>query len=170
MSNNRFKFVGAVAVLLEKEGQVLLMRRANTGFADGMWSLPTGHIDGGESFAQAACREAKEEIGVDIVPDDMEFFHLSQHKYGTAHECITFFFRAKDWQGEPVNNEPDKCDDVRWFKKDELPDNLLLGMYDALLNSALPVSLQTYSLKTGETMDVLTKKQQQKGRQGPKTP
>ncbi|MDE6075059.1 MAG: NUDIX domain-containing protein, partial [Clostridia bacterium] len=55
--------------------KVLLQRRQNTGFMDGLWDLScSGHVEHGESMSQAAVREAKEELGVDISPDKIEFF------------------------------------------------------------------------------------------------
>jgi len=53
----------AVAVLIERDGKVLLVRRANTP-QKGMWTLPAGFVDAGEDPAQAAERECLEETGL----------------------------------------------------------------------------------------------------------
>ena len=45
-----------VHVLCRREGRVLLMRRAGTGFFDGLFSLPGGHVEPGESVRAAARR------------------------------------------------------------------------------------------------------------------
>lgn len=158
MSGKKFKFIAAVCVLLERDEKILLIRRANTGFADGLYTLPTGHVDGGESFVEAAARETKEEVDVSVELDDLELFHMSQHVYGPTNECITFFYKAGKWQGTPQNNEPDKCDDVQWFAKDNLPEDILLNVRDALDNIDGHVSQKTYPLAADKTMEVLSRK------------
>jgi hypothetical protein len=61
----RHKLTGDVHLLmLDGDGQVLFGRRQNTGFEDGAWHLPSGHLEAGESVVAALVREAKEEIGI----------------------------------------------------------------------------------------------------------
>ena len=55
-----------VHVLLERDGRVLLMRRAGTGFFDGLYSLPGGHVEEGESLRTTAVREMREELGIEL--------------------------------------------------------------------------------------------------------
>ena len=57
----RFKLVVAVHLILIENGKILLLRRYNTGYEDGNYSLVAGHIDGNESVIQAMQREALEE-------------------------------------------------------------------------------------------------------------
>jgi hypothetical protein len=40
-------------------------------------------------------------------------------------ERIDFFLEAHQWSGVISNQEPDKCDDLRWFSTDHLPTNLI---------------------------------------------
>lgn len=68
----RFKLIGAVHLFLIRNQQVLLLRRFNTGYEDGNYSVPAGHLDGGEQIKTAAIREAKEECGIRIAPEDLE--------------------------------------------------------------------------------------------------
>jgi 8-oxo-dGTP diphosphatase len=63
MLEERFKLVDAIFVLLIKENKVFFIRRANTGWKDGQYSLIGGHLDGDEPATVAAVREAKEEAG-----------------------------------------------------------------------------------------------------------
>jgi ADP-ribose pyrophosphatase YjhB (NUDIX family) len=51
---------------LQRAQEVFLLKRFNTGFKDNLWSLPAGRVNKGESLAQAATREVKEETGVSI--------------------------------------------------------------------------------------------------------
>ena len=61
----RAKFPVTVHLLFFREDQVLLLRRFNTGYADGQYSVPAGHLDGGESVMDAAAA-AHRETGVPI--------------------------------------------------------------------------------------------------------
>ncbi|MBI4599027.1 NUDIX domain-containing protein [Candidatus Uhrbacteria bacterium] len=120
----RFKMIPAVYVLLAREGKVLLIRRFQTGYCDGMYTLPSGHVDGGESLVTAAVREAAEEVGVRIRPDLMRLSHV-RHRNAEDGERLDFFFVAKSWEGEPTNAEPHKCDTLRWEQLQNLPANTL---------------------------------------------
>jgi 8-oxo-dGTP pyrophosphatase MutT (NUDIX family) len=122
---SRFTLVPAAYIILRKENKVLLIRRANTGYLDGFYSLPSGHIDGEEPAIQAAVREAKEEVGIDIDASDLHFVHVI-HRVAEEkdHERVDFFFETSKWKGETTNREPEKCDDIQWFSDDNLPAQL----------------------------------------------
>ncbi|MEV4253372.1 NUDIX domain-containing protein [Spirillospora sp. NPDC049652] len=109
-------------VILIRDDRVLLAQRAGTGFADGQWNLPSGKLERGESITRAAVREAREEIGVHIAEQDVEFVHLLHYRNVTGHARMGTFFLVKRWQGEPHNAEPHKCSGVGWFPLDRLPD------------------------------------------------
>lgn len=55
----------AAAVLIEKDGRVLLVRRANEPYR-GLWTLPAGFVNGNEDPAEAAARECLEETGLSV--------------------------------------------------------------------------------------------------------
>jgi 8-oxo-dGTP pyrophosphatase MutT (NUDIX family) len=112
-----------VHVLCEREGRVLLLRRAGTGFFDGLYSLPGGHVEQGESILQAAARELEEETGLQIAPDDLGWLGIIHRRSDTNR--IDFFLRALRWQGEPVLREPDKCSELGWFARNDLPENIV---------------------------------------------
>ncbi len=112
-------------VILEREGKILLARRFNTGYMDGKYQMPSGHVEANEYPAEAAAREAKEEIGVDIALHDLEFVH-SSYRINTVDDSgdyVDFFFRASKWSGELVNAEPEKCDELIWVPATDLPEN-----------------------------------------------
>jgi len=133
MSENkeeRFTLRAAAYLVLIKDGKILLSRRFNTGWRNGDYSLVAGHLDPGESIRTTVCREAKEEAGIDIALDDLKFVHVMQ-QYEDA-EYFDFYFVATKWEGEPTNCEPDKCDDMRWFGLDKLPENLVPNVRQAI--------------------------------------
>ena len=66
MAKERLKAVPASYLVPIKDGKILLLRRLNTGYEDGKYSLPAGHVETGENFTQCVVREMKEEIGISI--------------------------------------------------------------------------------------------------------
>ena len=134
MSNNteRFSLRCSVYLLLFKDNKILLSRRFNTGWMDGHYSLIAGHIDGNETVSQAMIREAFEEGKTVINKEDLIPATVIHRKANV--EYIDFFFVAKQWQGEVTIGEPDKCDDQQWFSMDNLPENLLPYIKDAVDN------------------------------------
>ena len=128
----RSRFPVAVHLFFFRDDQVLLLRRFNTGWEDGKFSVPAGHVEAGESITQAAIREAREEIGVILKPSDVEVVHAMQRK--SEEERVDFFLVAKNWAGEIVNREPGKCDDLRWYPRAALPSNIIPYVRQALEN------------------------------------
>lgn len=119
-----------VHVLLERDGRVLLMRRAGTGFFDGLYSLPGGHVEEGESLAATAVREMREELGIELAGAGLTTLGVVHRRSDTNR--IDFFLRAADWSGEPVIAEPDKCDALVWCARDALPEAIVPYIRDAL--------------------------------------
>jgi 8-oxo-dGTP diphosphatase len=89
-----------VHVLLEREGRVLLMRRAGTGFFDGLFSLPGGHVEEGESVVATAVREMAEELGVVLDPDSVAVLGVVHRRSDTNR--IDFFVRALSWRASRI--------------------------------------------------------------------
>jgi 8-oxo-dGTP diphosphatase len=114
-----------VHLILATGGKVLLLRRANTGYADGSWSVPGGCLDDGETLPAAAAREAREEIGITIDAADLEFAHLCHHADPDGQARVGVFFAARRWAGEPVNAEPGKCSEIGWHHLDSLPADVV---------------------------------------------
>ena len=131
MTKERFKLVSAVHMFFIKGNKVLLLRRFNTGYEDGNYGVPAGHLDGNESVINAAIRECAEEVAVIVKPEDAEVV-LTMHRKSTD-ERIDFFVTIKDWQGEIRNNEPNKCDDLSWFDLNSLPKNMIAYIREALM-------------------------------------
>jgi len=129
----RAKFPITVHLLFFRNDQVLLLRRFNTGYADGMYSVPAGHLDGDEPVRAAAQREALEEIGVHINIKDVDFANV-MHRKSDDSERVDFFVQVKAWNGEPFNAESDKCDELRWCDVDGLPENTIPYVRKAIQN------------------------------------
>ena len=108
--------------MLIKNGKILMLRRFNTGYEDGNYSFPAGHVEEGESFKETAVREAKEEIGIDVKLEDISLAHV-MHRVPLGR--ISVFMKAEKWEGVIRNIEPEKCDDLSWFNLDVLPKNTI---------------------------------------------
>lgn len=119
----RFKMIASSYLLLIRDGKILLSRRFNTGYEDGNYSLPAGHIEDNESLTAGGAREIFEEIGMRVKPKDLELVHVMHRKENDIR--MDFFFTAKTDIQMPVNKEPNKCDDLRWFPLTKLPANTI---------------------------------------------
>lgn len=122
----------AVHLFLIREGRILLLRRRNTGYEDGNYSVVAGHVEGGEELRAAMVREAREEAGIDLSPSDLEV--VGAMHFNGDKEYISFFLKASVWSGDVTNMEPEQCDDLRWFCLDDLPDNTIPYVRHAIEN------------------------------------
>jgi len=128
----RATFPVTVHLFFLRENQILLLRRFNTGYADGQYSVPAGHLDGGETVLAAAAREAQEEVGILLEADDIQYSSVMHRRDGD--ERVDFFVNIIKWDGEPVNAEPDKCDELCWVDVNDLPENTIPYIKRALHN------------------------------------
>lgn len=119
-------------IILRKDNKVLLTRRYNTGYEDGKYTLPGGHVEKGEEIKVAMAREAKEEIGVDIDPNDFVVTHVFDRKVNDSVEYIDFVVETEKWQGVPKIMEEDECDDMIWADINEIPENTIQFNKDVL--------------------------------------
>lgn len=116
-------------VIFRRGNSVLLQLRQGTGYMDGHWATAAaGHVEVEETASEAARREAREELGVEIAATDL--FPLTtmqrcQDASSTAVGRVDFFFVCKEWAGSPQIMEPGKAAGLKWFDLDELPDALV---------------------------------------------
>lgn len=109
---------------MQQGNAVLLLRRHNTGYADGHYYLPAGHVEENEEVKDAMIREAKEEIGVDLQKKDLELVHV-MHRKAVGITYVDFIFKSKTWSGEIKIMEPEKCDELIWADLDNLPKKVI---------------------------------------------
>lgn len=131
----RYKSKIVVDLLLERNNEfnnkkeILLLLRQNTGHADGMYDLPGGHVEPNEDLFESMIREAKEEIGIEILRKDLKIIHIYHH---FQKDVIKFLFFAQEYSNNIVNNEPDKCAELKWFNIDNLPGNIIPKIKDEI--------------------------------------
>lgn len=100
--------------------EVLLALRKNTGYGDGEYELPGGHLEKEEDLLQAMVREAKEELNIELKEKDLKIVHILHHFTGNR---INFILTTDSYKGTLHIGEPDKCEKLEWFKIQELPSN-----------------------------------------------
>lgn len=108
-------------LILQKGDHVLLGLRKNTGYSDGLWGLPAGHVEDGETAREAMAREAKEELGITIDPKHLIPAHVIHRQSNRIN--IDFFFSCSKWDGEIENRELEKCEKLQFFPLSNLPEN-----------------------------------------------
>ena len=128
-NKKRHSLIPASYLMLMQNEQILLLRRYNTGYADGLYSFIAGHVEPCENFTDAIIREAGEEAGIILNRSDLFAAHI-MHRTGcplsiNPNARMDIFFTAKKWQGEIINQEPHKCDDLSWFNINALPTNII---------------------------------------------
>ena len=115
--------IPVVDIILRRENKVLFVLRQNTGWRDGFYALPGGHVEGSESFKQAACRELLEEVGITVNPEQLEHRITFQTINELGEIRAGIYFEAMNWTGEPINAEPDVHAEITWLDIDNLPEN-----------------------------------------------
>ena len=126
-----FQVIPAAYLLLLRgsgdETEVLLqLRGPGASYMVGHWaSGAAGHVEYGESVAVAASREAREELGIQVEPGEVEpLCALQRSEPGNPdpiEQRVDFFTTCRRWAGEPRILEPDKCLELRWCRLGELP-------------------------------------------------
>jgi ADP-ribose pyrophosphatase YjhB (NUDIX family) len=111
-------------LILLEDSNILMLRRFNTGYEDGNYSVIAGHVSSDESFTQAIVREAKEEANIEIEYINLQVLHV-MHRRKVDEVRIDVFIKANKWKNEPTNMEPNKCDDLRWFPIQNPPKNVV---------------------------------------------
>ena len=131
---------GVAVIILNEENQVLLQKRADVG----LWGIPSGHVEIGETVSETAIREVKEETNLDIKikkligvysdPNSQVFVYPS----GKVVHFITTCFLAEITGGELRCNS-DESLEIKFFEIQNLPHDLLKmhprWLKDALANS-----------------------------------
>lgn len=111
--------------------EVLLQLRAGTGYYDAHWaSGAAGHVEPGETALACMVREAREELGIAVAPEDLELMAVSQRQdagypHGESDDRVDFFFVTRSWHGEPAVMEPNKTAHIGWFPVDDLPEPMV---------------------------------------------
>lgn len=135
--NERYRTLSTVSMILEREmggkTEILLQLRQTTGWMDNFWDLGAcGHVDEGETLTDAVVRETKEELCIDVSPENIEFVSLNHNNLGKKGVYYCFYMKVKNYSGEIKIGEPNKCAELRWFDIENLPENIISIRKDAI--------------------------------------
>lgn len=108
--------VGTGAILF-RDGRIVVGRRRGA-HGPGMWSVPGGHLEPGESWQEGANREANEEVGLTM--HEPRFVGVT-NDISPNHHYITVWMAGSCVHGDPQVTEPEKFVDVRWVGLDSVP-------------------------------------------------
>lgn len=126
MSQEKFRILFSSNIVLRKDNKVLLALRENTGWMDGKYHFVGGHVEGAETAEEALVRETEEEIGITPNINELKLvFTMHRLNDKPESEYLALYFESHEWEGELVNNEPEKCAGLEWFPLDDLPGNIV---------------------------------------------
>ena len=115
---------GSVVIIQNVHGEILLQERT-----PGMFGLPGGLMDLGESFEETACREVFEETGLTIhdlllchVFSGPEFYHKIEN--GDEFYSVTAVYKTRNYEGEIKVNLQEAIN-LTFFSNENLPDGIL---------------------------------------------
>jgi 8-oxo-dGTP diphosphatase len=144
--NRHFQLIVDVHLLLLSDGDLLLGRRANTGYGDGAYEPPCGRLAERETLVEAAVRVAAAQVGIEIDPAQVSLAHVLHDVSGQGR--MAFFLTADGWTGEagavPPNPGPRSYSDFGWFPLTELPANMIDRARVAVRNFAAGGRFSTY--------------------------
>jgi len=127
----------ATAVLVKSDQILLCHRHPNRRWYPDVWDIPGGHIDSGETPAEAVRRELREELGIEILIDSNEPFRV----YSPAPDLTLHAWVVTEWSGEITNLAPDEHDEIAWFGLDDLGRLELADLaLEGLLTDALELA------------------------------
>ena len=130
-------YIACFVVMKDADGKIAMVMRKNTGWMDGLYGLPAGKVEYGESYIDAAIREAKEEAGVEIKKEDLKFsqvIHRHAEEGDLFMDWVDVYFEAHIWTGEPFNAEPEKSESLDWVDITKQADQIVPPQLQAIQN------------------------------------
>jgi len=125
-----------VGIIITKDNKVLLMKRRDI-HGKGTWTTPGGHLDFGETPEQCAAREAKEEVGLDVV--DIQFRALTNDVFEiTGRHYISIWMEGRSLSGDATITAKEEIEEIGWFSWDSLPQPLFLSFENLLQENSYP--------------------------------
>lgn len=126
MKKDREKFLPSIYLIIKNnEGKILLQRRQGSKLWPGFLALPAGHLDVGEDAYEAAIREAKEELDINITVDNISDVFVVNRKNKSLLPYYDVYFELNGYNGEIKINEPNKCSELVWSNIKSLPEDMI---------------------------------------------
>ena len=110
-----FEHQVVVGVLARTEAVLLGLRSATRRAYPGVWDLPGGHVEPGESTVDALARELREELGIEAVVEPAALFRIESGDLRLDAHLVP------EWSGRITNAAPDEHDELRFIDVQEFP-------------------------------------------------
>lgn len=105
----------AVGALVGPLGILMCRRLPTARWYPGKWDFPGGHVEDGETTAEALARELLEEVNVRIaIPAGPPMFFVRDNGGATGGLALEGWVLT-EWSGVPANLAGDEHDEIRWF-------------------------------------------------------
>jgi 8-oxo-dGTP diphosphatase len=144
--SRHFQLIVDIHLLLVSNGDLLLGRRANTGYGDGAYEPPSGRLAERETLVEAAVRVAAAQMGVALDPARVSLAHVLHDVSGAGR--MAFFLAADGWTGEarPIASVDGarSYSDFGWYPLTDLPANMIDRARVAVRNYAAGARFSTY--------------------------
>ena len=136
---SKFYYIEAAGGFIEKDNEILFIHR------QGIWDLPKGKLEKGETIKNAAIRECEEECGIkqlSITKQLSSSFHLYKYKKGFALKQSYWFYMKSDYSKKLTPQIEEDIDEVKWFSKHEIETIIINHTYYTIrdvINEALEI-------------------------------
>ena len=136
---SKFYYIEAAGGFIEKDNEILFIHR------QGIWDLPKGKLEKGETIKNAAIRECEEECGIKqltITKQLSSSFHLYKYKKGFALKQSYWFYMKSDYSKKLTPQIEEDIDEVKWFSKHEIETIIINHTYYTIrdvINEALGI-------------------------------
>ena len=136
---SKFYYIEAAGGFIEKDNEFLFIHR------QGIWDLPKGKLEKGETIKNAAIRECEEECGIkqlSITKQLSSSFHLYKYKKGFALKQSYWFYMKSDYSKKLTPQIEEDIDEVKWFSKHEIETIIINHTYYTIrdvINEALGI-------------------------------
>lgn len=107
--------IKTAGAIIERDGKILLLKRANTKTFEGYWTLPGGKLENNENSENAVKREVKEETNLDFNPSLFKLYYEDFPEF--VWKAKTYIFHGK-FTGNLVINE--ESSEFGWFSIGEI--------------------------------------------------
>lgn len=113
---------GARGIIQDGPDTILLVRRRD----NGLWVMPAGGLEPGESIEDCLKRESREETGLELISASPIAIYSeprfeSTNSYGAENKMLAIVFLVHEWSGDLIR-ETDETIDARFFSLSDLPE------------------------------------------------
>ena len=134
---SRYKAKVACYMIVFIDDKLLLMKRQNSGFHDGKYTVPSGHLEAGETPLEGAIRETFEETGLIVTKSVFSCVIHRAVENIPDDDYIDFFFICESHKGVVQNKEPEKCSEIILVETYQLPEILMVPYVQLAINNML---------------------------------